>query len=112
MSISLTQQSHPREAPWVGTDPPALTLDGAGGQVSPTVAIGQLGPLVGERGGAPPAVAPQQDAAPHDQLPLDPALWVGWLLCGRGTSSLPGPLGATRGAREEDMEQGGAHLAQ
>ena len=107
MSIPCTQQS-----PWVGTAPPAPTLDGAGGQASPAVAVGQLGPLVGERGGAPPAVASQQDAAPLYQLPLGPALRGGRLLCrerdtvtARATWGHPGHPGGGHGSR-------GAHLAQ
>ena len=102
MSIPCTQQS-----PWVGTDPPAPTLDGAGGQASPTVAVGQLGPLVGERGGAPPAVAPQQDAAPLYQLPLGPALRGGRLLC-RERDTVTAR--ATRGTREGGMGVGGLTL--
>lgn len=70
----------------------------------PAVAIRQLGPVIGEWGGAAPAVAPQQDAAPLYQLPLGPALRDGRLLCrerdtvtAKATRGHPGHLGRGHG---------------
>lgn len=76
-----------------GLSPTAPTLDGAGGQAAPAVSVRQLCPLVGELGGAPAAVAPQQDAAALDLLPLDPALRGNRFLCGDRDPVTMGPAG-------------------